>query len=52
MPFSLELRNISQMGAVGASSLDYSLVSEELVSQDINDGTLSNFTSLWLSHCW
>ena len=47
MPFSLELREyLSDGGAVGANSLDYSVVSEELVSQDINDGTLSNFTSL------
>ena len=40
------------MEAQGANGLVYSVVSEELVSQDINDGTLSNFTSLLASHCW
>ena len=47
MPFSLELREyLSDGGSAGANGLVYSVVSEELVSQDINDGTLSNFTSL------
>ena len=47
MPFSLELREyLSEGGSAGANGLVYSVVSEELVSQDINDGTLSNFTSL------
>ena len=45
--FSLELRDyLTEKSASGESHLSYGVVSEELVSEDINEGTLSNFTGL------
>ena len=45
--FSSAVRDyLSSGGSNEADLLQYSVVSEELVSQDINDGTLSNFTTL------